>query len=152
MNNNILTLEQIQKMSIDEVINMYKCGYTMSGTTEILTQTNSVPMTNIGHTYPVTETSQTLPILHTNANYIYPMANTDSHYTAYDIGVIAAAIGISVGVLAIVIRYMIRKEEERIINEIKLAISSATQKAGLIERLIPMAEKLGQKLFSPKSS
>ena len=133
MNNNILTLGQMQNLSIDEMINAYKCGYTLSETTETLPQIYSD--TSI---YPMTNTPK-----------IYPMSN-GSHYTSSDIVVIAAAIGISVGLLAIIIKYMIRKEEERIVREIKQSLASVTKKAGIIERLMPIAERLGERILSPK--
>ena len=133
MNNNILTLEQMQNLSIDEMIDAYKCGYTLSGTTDILPTYSDIS------TYPMTNTPQ-----------IYPMTN-GSHYTSSDIVVIAAAIGISVGLLAIIIKYMIRKEEERIVKEIKQSLASVTQKAGIIERLMPIAERIGERILSPRS-
>lgn len=144
MNNNILTLEQMQKMSIDEMIDAYKSGYTLSGTTETLpiySGTSQISNTNTYQTYPMTME---------NTTKIYPMTNTGSHYTSSDVVVIAAAIGISVGLLAMIVKYMIRKEEERIVKEIKQTVASVTQKAGIIERLIPIAERIGERILSPK--
>ncbi len=127
MYNNILTLEQMQKMSIDEITDAYRNGYILS------------------------ESSETLPQIYTNTpqtltTQVYSATN-GSHYTASDIGVIAAAIGISVGLLGLLTWYIIRKEEDRIISQIKEAVVSVTQKASLVERLIPIAERIGERIL-----
>ncbi len=171
MDNNILTLEQIQKMSIDEMIDAYRSGYALSGSTDAIPSyphpiySNSTDSTYTYSTHPIYSNS-TNPITYPNLAYSYSTDITtsypqtspyrtlqaDSHYTLSDIGVIAAAIVISVGLLAIIIRYMIRKEEERIVKEIKQTVESVTQKAGIVERLIPIAERIGERILAPKPS
>ena len=131
MNNHVLTLEQMQKMSIDEIVDAYRNGY-------ILPERSEVPQ--------IYHTSQIL----TNTHQIYSASN-GSHYTTSDIGVIAAAIGISVGLLGLLTWYIIKKEEDRIVSQIKDAVKSATSKVGLIERLIPLAERIGERILPPKA-
>lgn len=131
---NIITLEQMQKMSIDEITDAYRNGYILSERSETLPQI-----------YPTTNIPQTLA-----THQIYSATN-GSHYTTSDIGVIAAAIGISVGLLGLLTWYIIRKEEDRIISQIKQAVASVTQKASLIERLIPIAERIGERILPPKA-
>lgn len=128
MYNNILTLEQMQKMSIDEITEAYRNGYILSESSETLPQI-------------YTDTPQTL-----TTNQIYSATN-GSHYTASDIGIIAAAIGISVGLLGLLTWYIIRKEEDRIISQIKEAVVSVTQKASIVERLLPIAERIGERIL-----
>ena len=132
MNNHVLTLEQMQKMSIDEIVDAYRNGYILPERSETLPQ--------------IYHTSQTL----NNTPQIYSASN-GSHYTTSDIGVIAAAIGISVGLLGLLIWYIIKKEEDRIVSQIKDAVKSATSKVGLIERLIPLAERIGERILPPKA-
>ena len=127
MDNNVLTLEQMQKMSIDEIADAYRNGYVLSERSEAL------------QIYSTTNTPQ-----------IYSASN-GSHYTTSDIGVIAVAIGISVGLLGLLTWYIIRKEEDRIMSQIKEAVKSATSKVGLIEKLIPLAEKIGERILHPKA-
>src|SRR3990167_6281287 len=121
---NIITLEQMQKMSIDEITDAYRNGYILSERSEAL------------EIYSTTNTPQ-----------IYYTASNGSHYTTSDIGVIAAAIGISVGLLGLLTWYIIRKEEDRIMSQIKEAVKSATSKEGLIEKLIPLAERIGERIL-----
>ena len=128
MDNNILTLEQMQKMSIDEITYAYRNGYVLSERSGVLPQTYSMA----------------------NTHQIYSATN-GSHYTTSDIGIIAAAIGISVGLLGLLTWYIIRKEEERIVSQIKQAVTSATKSASIIERLIPIAEKIGERILPPKA-
>lgn len=128
MDNNILALEQMQKMSIDEITDAYRNGYVLSERSNVLPQIRSIA----------------------NTPQIYSATN-GSHYTTSDIGVIAIAIGISVGLLGLLTWYIIRKEEERIISQIKQAVASATQNASIIERLIPIAERIGERMLPPKS-
>ena len=85
-----------------------------------------------------------------NTPQIYSVTN-GSHYTTSDIGIIAAAIGISVGLLGLLTWYIIRKEEERIISQIKQAVTSATKSASIIEKLMPIAERIGERLLPPKA-
>jgi len=128
MDNNILTLEQMQKMSIDEITYAYRNGYVLSERSDVLPQTYSMA----------------------NTPQIYSATN-GSHYTTSDIGIIAAAIGISVGLLGLLTWYIIRKEEERIISQIKHAVASATKSTSIIERLIPIAERIGERILPPKA-
>lgn len=69
MDNNILTLEQMQKMSIDEITYAYRNGYVLSERSDTLPQTYSMA----------------------NTPQIYSATN-GSHYTTSDIGIIAVAI------------------------------------------------------------
>lgn len=128
MDNNILTLEQMQKMSIDEITDAYRNGYVLSERSDVLPQTYSM----------------------VNTPQIYSATN-GSHYTTSDIGIIAAAIGISVGLLGLLTWYIIRKEEERIISQIKHAVASATKSTSIIERLIPIAERIEERILPPKA-
>lgn len=120
IDNRILTLEQIQGMSTDELINMYKNGYSLSENTDIYSL--SVGQSKI----------QSL--------------QTGSHYTWTDVGIIAVAIGISVVIIGGVTYLIIQREKEKLMSEIKETISSSVQKVGLLERLIPIAEKIGKRL------
>lgn len=153
MNNNILTLEQMQIMSIEEIVDAYRNGYILSERSETLPQTSqTLTNTNTSQTLTNTNTPQrlTTPQTLTNTPQIYSASN-GSHYTTSDIGVIAAAIGISVGLLGLLTWYIIKKEEDRIVSQIKDAVKSATSKVGLIERLIPLAERIGERILPPKA-
>lgn len=130
MNNNILTLEQMEKMSIDEITDAYRNGYVLSESNQQLKLSSDV--------LPQTYSPQ-----------IY--SATNGHYTTSDIGVITAAIAISVGLLGLLTWYIIRKEEERIISQVKEAVISATQKASLLEKLIPIVERIGEKILPAKA-
>ena len=131
MDNKILTLGQIQQMSTDETVEAYRNGYTLSENSE---------------TYlPQVYSSNNIP-------QVYSATNTGSHYTLSDVGVITVAIGISVGLLGLLTWYIIKKEEERILSEIKQTVLSATQKVSFIEKLVPIAERIGERLFPKKIS
>lgn len=133
MNSNILTLEQMQNMSIDEMTEAYRNGYVLSENSDVYSATN------LPQTYSATNIPQ-----------IYSATN-GSHYTMTDMGVIAGAIGISVGLLGLLTWYIIRKEEDRIILQIKQAVASATEKASIFEKLLPIAQRIGERLLPPKA-
>lgn len=118
--NKILTLEQIQYISTDELIDLYKNGYSLSENTDIY----SLPI-------------EKLQIKSLQAG---------SHYTWTDVGIISLAIGISVLIIGGVTYIIIQNEKKKLVSEIKEAVSSSVQKAGLLERLIPIAEKIGKRL------
>jgi hypothetical protein len=139
MNNNILTLEQMEKMSIDEITDAYRNGYVLSESNQQLKLSGEVlPQTYSPQIYSTTNTPQ-----------IY--SATNGHYTTSDIGIITTAIAISVGLLGLLTWYIIRKEEERIISQVKEAVISATQKASLVERLIPIVQRIGERLLPAKA-
>lgn len=115
-----LTLEQIQGISTDELINLYRNGYSISENTDI---------------YSLSAESPQIRSL-----------QAGSHYTWTDVGIIAAAIGISVVIIGGVTYLIIQREKEKLMSEIKETISSSVQKVGLLERLIPIAEKIGKRL------
>lgn len=124
--NKILTVEQIQTMSVDEIINAYQSGYRLSENTEIYSSNNNPK-------YHITSLQ---------------------HYTASDIGIIATAIGISVGLLGVLTWYMIKREEKRIIKEIKESVVAAVGKPMIeraIEKLAPIAERIGERLLPTKA-
>lgn len=131
MNSNILTLEQMQNMSIDETTEAYRNGYVLSENSEVYSAT-------MPQTYSA------------NIPQIYSATN-GSHYTMTDMGVIAGAIGISVGLLGLLTWYIIRKEEDRIILQLKQAVASATEKASIFEKLLPIAQRIGERLLPPKA-
>lgn len=118
--NMMLTLEQIQEMSTDELISAYKNGYSLSENADIY----SLPIES-----PQIKSLQ-----------------TGSHYTWTDVGIISMAIGISVIIIGGVTYLIIQREKEKLVSEIKEAVSSSVQKVGLLERLIPIAEKITKRL------
>lgn len=78
--NNILTLEQIQHMSIDQIIEAYKNGYTLSETPQI-SENNMI----LYHEGVNTPQNTRTPIYHAGVNtpQIYSATNSNSHYTKY---------------------------------------------------------------------
>jgi nucleoside recognition membrane protein YjiH len=126
----ILTLTQMQNMSIDNIIDAYKNGYTLNEMTESQPFLQSLPMQ--------------LPMQSTEIKSL-------QHYTSSDVGVIALAIGVSVVIMGGLVYLIIQNEKKKLVSEVKDAIVSSVSKAGLIEKLLPIAERIGERLVGPKS-
>lgn len=96
---NILTLEQVQNMSEEEIINAYNNGYRLSDTTNIHHQS--------GHT-------------------ILSSQLTSSDINALITANVASNL-ITVGLFGLMIYYIIKKEREAFVTEIKQTLTSSIQ-------------------------